>query len=48
MSTDWSGIILDSQSPKTLGRRFLSNACTVEVSSSPVALHDATVIRIDC
>ncbi len=45
MSTDWSGIILDSQSPQDAWAELFSamNALS-RSSSSPVALHDATVI----
>lgn len=45
MSTDWSGIILDSQSPQDAWAEIFSalNALS-RSSSSPVALHDATVI----
>lgn len=45
MSTDWSGIILDSHSPETAWVEIF-NALLVlsRSSSSPVALHDATVI----
>jgi len=45
MSTDWNGIILDSQSPKTAWAAIFSSLLdTARQSSSPVALHDATVI----
>ena len=45
MSTDWSGIILDSQSPQDAWAEIFSamNALS-RSSSSPVALHDVTVI----
>ncbi len=45
MSTDWSGIILDSQSPQDAWAEIFSAMHALSrSSSSPVALHDATVI----
>lgn len=45
MSTDWTGIILDSQSPATAwGEICASLLSLARQSSSPVALHDATVV----
>ncbi len=45
MSIDWSGIILDSQSPDTAWAEIFSALLALSKStSSPVALHDATVI----
>ena len=45
MSTDWSGIILDSQSPQDAWAEIFSAMPALSrSSSSPVALHDATVI----
>ena len=45
MSTDWSGIILDSQSPQDAWAEIFSALQALSrSSSSPVALHDATVI----
>ena len=45
MSTDWSGIILDSQSPQDAWAEIFSSLHVLSrSSSSPVALHDATVI----
>lgn len=45
MSTDWSGIILDSQSPEDAWAEIFSSLHALSRSnSSPVALHDATVI----
>ena len=45
MSTDWSGIILDSGSPKIAWAEiFSSMQALARSSSSPVALHDATVV----
>lgn len=45
MSTDWSGIILDSQSPQDAWAEIFSAMTALSrASSSPVALHDATVI----
>jgi len=45
MSTDWSGIILDSQSPQDAWAEIFSALQSLSrSSSSPVALHDATVI----
>ncbi len=45
MSTDWSGIILDSQSPETAWAEIFAALLALSKSiSSPVALHDATVI----
>lgn len=45
MSTDWSGIILDSQSPQDAWAEIFSALQSLSISSSsPVALHDATLI----
>jgi hypothetical protein len=45
MSTDWSGIILDSRSPQDAWAEIFSALQSLSrSSSSPVALHDATVI----
>ena len=45
MSIDWTGIILDSQSPETAWASIFSSLLDLaKQSSSPVALHDATVI----
>ncbi len=45
MSTDWSGIILDSQSPQDAWAEIFSALQSLSrSSSSPVAFHDATVI----
>jgi len=45
MSIDWTGIILDSQTPETAWTVIFSSLLdTARQSSSPVALHDATVI----
>ena len=45
MSTDWSGIILDSQSPQDDWAEIFSALQSLSrSSSSPVALHDATVV----
>lgn len=45
MSTDWNGIILDSQSPQNAWAEIFSALLALSrSSSSPVALHDATVI----
>lgn len=45
MSTDWSGIILDSQSPQDAWAEIFSAMTALSrASSSPAALHDATVI----
>ena len=45
MSTDWTGIILDSQSPETAWAEIFSSLLSLACSSSsPVALHDATVV----
>lgn len=45
MSTDWSGIILDSQSPQDAWAEIFSAMQSLSISSSsPVALHDATLI----
>ncbi len=45
MSTDWSGIILDSHSPQDAWAEIFSAMTALSrSSSSPVALHDATVI----
>ena len=45
MSIDWTGIILDSQNPETAWTSiFASLLDLAKQSSSPVALHDATVI----
>lgn len=45
MSTDWTGIILDSQSPQTVWTAIFSSLLSLaRQSSSPVALHDATVV----
>ncbi len=45
MSTNWSGIILDSQSPQDAWAEIFSAMTALSrASSSPVALHDATVI----
>lgn len=45
MSTDWSGIILDSQSPQDAWAEIFSALQSLSrSSSSPVALHDATLI----
>ena len=45
MSTDWSGIILDSQSPQDAWAEIFSALQSLSrSSSSPVALHHATVI----
>ncbi|MBZ2173419.1 hypothetical protein [Nitratidesulfovibrio sp. SRB-5] len=45
MSTDWSGIILDSESPQDAWAEIFSALQLLSrSSSSPVALHDATVI----
>ncbi len=45
MSIDWTGIILDSQSPATAWASILASLLELaKQSSSPVALHDATVI----
>ncbi len=45
MSTDWNSIILDSQSPQDAWGEIFSALHALSMSSSsPVALHDATVI----
>ena len=45
MNLDWSGIILDSQSPQDAWAEIFSSLQALsKSSSSPVALHDATVI----
>ena len=45
MSTDWTGIILNSQSPEAAWASIFSSLQNLaKQSSSPVALHDATVI----
>ena len=45
MSADWSRIILDSGSAKTAWEEIFSSLLTLaRSSSSPVALHDATVV----
>ena len=45
MSTDWAGIILDSKAPETAWTAIFSSLLDIATkSSSPVALHDATVI----
>ncbi len=45
MNTDWSGIILDSPTPKNAWAEIFSALHALSrSSSSPVALHDATVI----
>lgn len=45
MSADWSGIILDSQSPQDAWAELFSALQSLSISSSsPVALHDATVM----
>lgn len=45
MSTDWIGIILDAPSPAAAWTDLFSSLLSMaESSSSPVALHDATVI----
>lgn len=45
MSTDWTGIILDSQSPENAWSEIFSSLFSLaRQSSSPVALHDATVV----
>lgn len=45
MSTDWSAIILDSQSPAAAWAEIFSTLLSMaRQSSSPVALHDATVV----
>jgi len=45
MSTDWSGIILDSGSPAIAWAQIFSSLLALARSSlSPVALHDATVV----
>lgn len=45
MSIDWTGIILDSRSPETAWTSILASLLDLaKQSSSPVALHDATVI----
>ena len=45
MSIDWAGIILDSRSPETAWTSILASLLDLaSQSSSPVALHDATVI----
>lgn len=45
MSTDWTGIILGSQAPETAWASIFSSLLDLaKQSSSPVALHDATVI----
>ncbi|MDP3049738.1 MAG: hypothetical protein Q8N20_00085, partial [Eubacteriales bacterium] len=45
MSMVWNSIILDSQSPETVwAEMFSALLCMAEQSSSPVALHDATVV----
>ena len=45
MSIDWAGIILDSQAPETAWASIFSSLLDLaKQSSSPVALHDATVI----
>ncbi len=45
MSADWNGIILDSQTPKEAWVEIFSALQVLSMSSSsPVALHDATVI----
>jgi hypothetical protein len=45
MSTDWSGLILDSQSPdKAWAEIFTALLVLSKSISSPVALHDATVV----
>jgi hypothetical protein len=45
MSTDWNGIILDSQTPQDAWVEIFSSLLVLSrSSSSPVALHDATVI----
>ena len=45
MNPDWSGIILDSQSPQDAWAEIFSSLHALSrSSSSPVALHDATVI----
>jgi hypothetical protein len=45
MSTDWSSLILDFQSPDTAWAEIFSALLVLsKSSSSPVALHDATVV----
>lgn len=45
MTIDWTGIILDSPSPKTAWAEIFSALLALSQStSSPVALHDATVV----
>jgi hypothetical protein len=45
MNTDWADIILDSQTPQTTWAKIFSSLLTIaRQTSSPVALHDATVI----
>jgi hypothetical protein len=45
MTTDWSGIILDSGSPDIAWAEIFSSLLALaRSSSSPVALHDATVV----
>ncbi len=45
MNPDWSGIILDSQTPQDAWAEIFSTLQALSISSSsPVALHDATVI----
>lgn len=45
MSMDWAGIILDSPSPETAWTEIFSSLLPIAMkSSSPVALHDATVV----
>ena len=45
MSTDWTSIILNSQSPDTAWTEIFSSLLSMaKQSTSPVALHDATVM----
>lgn len=45
MSTDWSGIVLDTGSPEIAWAEIFSSLLALAgSSSSPVALHDATVV----
>ena len=45
MNADWPRIILESQSPGVVWAEIFSNLLTLaEQSSSPIALHDATVV----
>jgi len=45
MNFDWSGIILDSHAPETVWAEIFSALLALsKYSSSPVAIHDATVI----